>query len=247
MAGRPMEVALPVPVQIFLSVSDRYLAANVATWRATVVGVENLPPHTMAALAMVQADASWLNPGQEDNYYTAAAVLPWAGHVDAAQTILLRTMAVRTEDVLPPFLYAFNQLNFFGDVEGAVKALRLAQEYAPDAGAKAYFSEMEERWASRQDDPAFVVGILQKMVKNTNSIELRYFLDRQLLRLNGLIELKKAVAKYIDLYGEAPSTLDELVSSGIVEVLPVDPSGHGYSIRSGVVFMKSVSLERFGR
>jgi hypothetical protein len=38
----------------------------------------------------LQRDIAWFNPAHEDNYYIAAAILPWNGQVDAAQYVCAR-------------------------------------------------------------------------------------------------------------------------------------------------------------
>ncbi|MBS1197330.1 MAG: hypothetical protein H6R18_1115 [Proteobacteria bacterium] len=239
-----MVVALPVPVQILLSGSDRFLAADIATLRAILVGLGE-KEHTLDALAHTQVAASWLNPAQEDNYYTAAALLPWEGYVDAAQVILGRAMKVRKWDPLPPFLYAFNQLNFRGDVDGAVAALHIAEDHASDLGAKRYFAEMATRWQSRRDDPGFVLNALRGTARQANSKKLFTFLDKQSKRLEGLMEIRSAVSRFLQLRGVAPSSLEELVTARVLDSLPVDPSGLGYALRGDVVYLKSAQgIER---
>jgi len=82
-----MEVAMPRFVQVVMAAGDRFLAANLAVFRALVVSTATMSAENYRILGIVQSDAAWLNPAQEDNYYIAAAILPWAGEVAAAQYI----------------------------------------------------------------------------------------------------------------------------------------------------------------
>lgn len=241
---RPMEVVFPVPVALLMALSDRYLAANVASLRAIVAGVENMPPEMFRALAETQAGAAWLNPAHEDNYYVAAAILPWVGQVDSAQAILGRATAARTSDVLPPFYFAFNQLNFRGDVDGAVRALRVAARYAEDPGARGYFIDMADRWEKHQDDASYAITVLQKMINSSANTELKGFLRRQLARIEGLVVLKRASLLYEQANGKPAESLDVLIASGVLATIPVDPTGVGYAINSGAVYLQSPVSER---
>ncbi|HTJ96293.1 MAG TPA: hypothetical protein VL381_02400 [Rhodocyclaceae bacterium] len=83
-------VALPLFIQVALAGGDRYLAANTAAVRALVTEPSKMAAEEFHVLAKVQEGVSWLNPYHEDNYYTAAAVLPWYGQFDSAQVILQR-------------------------------------------------------------------------------------------------------------------------------------------------------------
>ena len=79
-----MQVALPLFVQVAMAAGDRFLAANIAAIRALWVDNFKMQKEEFKVLAKVQENVSWLNPGHEDNYYIAAAILPWNGEVEAA-------------------------------------------------------------------------------------------------------------------------------------------------------------------
>jgi hypothetical protein len=93
-----MQVALPLFVQVAMAGGDRFLAANIAAIRALWVDNFKMQREEFKVLAKVQEDVSWLNPGHEDNYYIAAAILPWNGELDAAQRILARATMARRFD-----------------------------------------------------------------------------------------------------------------------------------------------------
>ena len=114
-----MQVALPLFVQVFMAAGDRYLAANLAAIRALVVATDRMQPEEFRILAKVQKDVSWLNPGHEDNYYIAFAVLSQYGELDSAQIILARAGRTRFFDYHPSFFYAFNQWYYKHDPVGA--------------------------------------------------------------------------------------------------------------------------------
>ncbi|MCB1942779.1 MAG: hypothetical protein KDI53_12195, partial [Candidatus Accumulibacter sp.] len=107
-----MEVAMPRFVQVLMAAGDRYLAANLDVFRALVVSAARMAADNYRILSIVQSDAGWLNPAHEDNYYLAAAILPWAGEISATQYILRMATEARPFDSGPPFFYAFNEMHF---------------------------------------------------------------------------------------------------------------------------------------
>jgi tetratricopeptide (TPR) repeat protein len=121
-----MQVALPRFVQVGLAGGDRYLAANINGFRALVASTERMKADNFKIQGRVQQDVAWLNPAHEDNYYIAAAILPWNGEVDAAQDVLLRAINARPTDWQPIFYYAFNLYYFKHDPVSAAQWLQKA-------------------------------------------------------------------------------------------------------------------------
>jgi hypothetical protein len=109
-----MQVVLPLFVQVFMAAGDRHLAANIAAIRALVVNTFKMQGEEFAILAKLQEDVSWLNPGHEDNYYTATAILPWQGELEATQRILARATKARFYDYQPGVLLRLQPVAFQG-------------------------------------------------------------------------------------------------------------------------------------
>lgn len=229
-----LSVALPVPLQMLYAGGDRYLAANVGAWRAIMVGTGELPAATLRALAQVQEDVSWLNPWHEDNYYTAAAILPWAGELAPTQTILRRATAARRHDVYPPFYYAFNQWYFAGDVAGGVASLLVAAEHSRDPGERQALTVMAARWSEQSDETATAIAMVHAMAERTRDRALKDYLGLREQRLHGLLTLRQAAQKFAAEHGRAPRSLDEMLAGGLVARIPEDPLGGGYAVRDGV-------------
>lgn len=74
-----MEVAIPRFAQVLMAAGDRYLAADLAGFRALVAFTEKMDAENYRILSIVQSDVSWFNPAHEDNDDIAAAILPWNG------------------------------------------------------------------------------------------------------------------------------------------------------------------------
>jgi len=232
-----MSVALPLPAQLLYTGGDRYLAANVGTWRAIMVGIDRLPHETLKALAKVQEDVSWLNPGQEDNYYTATAILPWEGEVAATQTILQRATEGRPTDVYPPFYYGFNRLHFYGDVQGAVKALLVAANHAQEEGTRQALTVMAARWSEKNDETEIAIQTVRMMAEGSKDHALKDYLGLREQRLQGLKLLREAYRRFMDRDGVPPRSLEELVYAGMIDRVPLDPLDGGYLLKDGNVWL----------
>lgn len=229
-ASDELTVVLNVPLQILSSAGDRFLAANAGAWRAIVVDATKMSRTTVSALAQIQENASWMNPAHEDNYYVAAAILPWEGELQRAQTILSRAMEARPGDILPSFFYGFNQLQFLGDWQGAYRAAVFGAEHAANDGDRQLMTVMAVRWAERSDDLETAQRVTTRLAANTKDSALRQYLEKRLERLQGLAMLREGTREFERRTGRRLVSLEELVSSGIVDHLPKDEIGLGYEI-----------------
>lgn len=230
-----LSVAMPLPAQIVLAGGDRYLAANFGVLRAIMVGVDRLPAETIRALALIQTDASVLNPAHEDNYYTAAAILPWEGQVASAQAILKRAIDARPHDIYPPFYYGFNQIHFLGDARGASDVARAAGQRMVDPAMTQMFTVLAVKWLQQDDDLQYSIDSISAMASQTRDKALRQYLADRAKRIEGLVILRQAAKRFFTKYGQPPSRLDDLVSSGELAAIPADPLQAGYSISNGEV------------
>lgn len=225
-----LSIVLNVPLQIITSACDRYLAANAGVWRAIVVDATKMSPSTLSALAKIQEDASWLNPAHEDNYYIAAAILPWEGEVARGQTILARAMEARHGDILPAFFYGFNQLQFLGDWKGAYKAALIGAERAGNDGDRQLMTVMAARWSERSDDLDSAIRATKRLAENSKDKALQDYLRQRLRRLENLGGLRMAAREFERRTGQKLSSLDELISAGLISQIPPDEVGLGYEV-----------------
>lgn len=232
-----MSVAMPVPVQLLYSAGDRFLAANVGVWRAIMVGVHKLPRETVAALARIQDDASLLNPAHEDNYYTAAAILSWEGEVEAAQRILDRATNSRPSDVLPPFFFGFNRLQFFSDPATAARYALIAARHATDEGDRQALTVIAARWSERGSDPRVAAETVRGMAASTRNSDLKRLLLNRAERLERLADLRVKAAEFERRFGKHIDRIEDLVASGMLKETPLDPLGDGYVVKDGEIVL----------
>jgi hypothetical protein len=225
-----MQVALPLFVQVFMAAGDRDLAANIAAIRALVVSTEKMRPEDYRILAKVQEDVSWLNPGHEDNYYIAAAILPWNGELESAQRILARATRARPFDYQPAFYYAFHLLHFSGDAAGASAWLREAAEHLPEGDESLQMKNLAAKWMDKAQDLDLAIRVVEAMARQSKRKDFRAYLEQRVTRLQDLKALRTAAAAYHTRFGKPPSRLEDLVVAGLLPALPQDPFGFGFGI-----------------
>jgi hypothetical protein len=225
-----MQVALPLFVQVFMAAGDRYLAGNIAAIRAVIVDTFKMKPEEFATLAKVQRDVSWLNPGHEDNYYTAAAILPWQGEIDSAQDVLARATKARPFDYQPALFYAFNEFHFKGDAAAASAWLRAAAEHLPEGDNRLQMQNLAAIWMDKTQDIDVAIRIVEGMAKQAKRRDFQRYLEVRVNRLRALKFLRTASGFYQQRFGHAPATLQELIDQRIIDSLPQDPFGFGYWI-----------------
>lgn len=229
-ASAEIQVALPLFVQVFMAGGDRFLAANLGSIRALITESARMHPDEYTILAKVQADASWLNPAHEDNYYVATAVLPWNAQVDAAQTVLRRASLARPFDYQPAFYYAFNLVHFNGDAAGASEWLRIAAAKLPNDDERLIMENYAARWLDKADDLGLAIAVVESMAKQAKRKDFRNYLLLRAQRLRDLLALRQAAERFRQKTGQPAQTLEQLVSNGFLATLPVDPFGIGYSL-----------------
>ena len=235
-----MQVALPLFVQVFMAMGDRYLAANLAAVRALVVATDRMQPEEYRILGKVQEDVSWLNPAHEDNYYIAFAILAQYGEVDAAQTILARASRARFFDYQPSFFYGFNQWYYKQDPVGASAWMREAAEKLPDPDQRLTMQNIAARWMDKAQDTELAIRVVEAMAKEAKRKDFRVYLETRVLRLRQLQQLRTAAITYRERFGRPLFNLQELVDSGLLPALPQDPFGFGFGFnKQGEIVLRT--------
>lgn len=237
-APESLNVVLSPVIQMFMAGGDRFLAANVAVWRTTVFPLSSTDTESAHALAAAQLVASRLNPAHEDNYYTAQGILPWYGQVEATREILTAAADSRSTDFLPLFFLGFNAMYFekkFTEsgsyLERAASRMQGEDRLRMQATAAKFYE--------KGDDPDFAIKVIRGMQESTRSQALRDHLQIRVVRLEMLKFLRAAAGRFEARFRRPPASLEELVTSGIVVSLPVDPMGAGFELNpDGVPVLK---------
>ena len=229
-ASAEMEVAVPRFAQVLMAAGDRYLAADLAAFRVLVASTERMDEENYRILGIAQSDIAWFNPAHEDNYYIAAAILPWYGEVRVAQRILKAASEARPFDWQPAFYYAFNALHFQKNPEEGSKWLRVAADHAADDDEKIQLQQVAALWAGKGDDLEFAIRLHRGMAKETKHRSFATFLEKRAQRLENLLLLQRAMSRFASITGSKPVRLQQLVELSLVSAIPLDPFGMEYTI-----------------
>lgn len=231
--AKELQVVLPPLVQVVGSFGDRYLAANLSGFRALVAVPERMSPDEFAALGQTQLDIAWLNPAHEDNYYIAAAILPWNGQLRAAQGVLGRAAMGRPTDWWPLFYFGFHQAYLEGNPALGAATLQLAADRAVDPNERAILDDIASRWYEKGLDRRAAAGVLQTMADQARDRSFRRYLEKRVAALRGLQAIDDAVAAFQTSHGRAPVSVDELLRRRFLSERPMDPFGRELGIVDG--------------
>lgn len=232
-------VVVAAPVLLVLFGADRFLAANLETMRLAATGADWGQADTDYLIRAQQAVAE-LNPCHEDNYYLANGLLTWGGADREGTEVLRRAMQCRFWDELPAFFYGFNQAFFNKDITEASRALELAAKRA--TGNAAGFRKMAVMLQAEQfADEQLAFNYLIQQRDSASDPKLRDMLDKRVVRLQGLIELREAQRRYEEEHGPL-LTLEQLVKQHLIDSVPADPLRLGYELRDGRIELKKLKI-----
>ncbi len=232
-------VVIAAPVLLVLFGGDRFLAASLETMRLAATGVDWGQADT-GYLIRAQQVVAELNPCHEDNYYLANGLLTWGGADSQGTKVLRRAMQCRFWDELPAFFYGFNQWFFNKDIAEASRALELAAQRA--TGNAAGFRKMAVMLqAETFADESLARDYLILQRDSSPDPRLKDMLDKRVVRLQGLIQLREAQRQYEGKHGSL-TDLQQLVDRGILDGLPVDPLRLGYELRDGHIELKKMKI-----
>jgi hypothetical protein len=123
---------------------------------------------------------------------------------------------------------------------GAAQWLRDAAVRLPEDDNRLVMQNIAARWVDKASDIDMAIRVVEALAKQAGRRDFRRYLETRVERLRTLQRLREAAAKFVSLQGRRPVTLDELVTSGVLNKLPKDPFGFGYAINANSeIIMKS--------
>jgi len=234
-ANPELLIALPRFAQVLLAGGDRYLAANLAGFRVLVAETQHMKASDYAVQAKLQRDIAWFNPLHEDNYYIAAALLPWNGELDAAQYVLRKASAARTFDWYPLFHYGFLFYHFHRDPATGAKHLLEAVPRVNNVQDQWALQNLVAIWIEKGYQTGDAAAMVEAMAADSPAGNFRNYLQVRARRLRDLEQLQNAAGAYRERFGRRPERVDDLVTAGLLREIPKDQLGYGFGLdASGV-------------
>ncbi|WP_256678709.1 hypothetical protein [Pseudomonas sp. SCT] len=232
-------VVIPAPLLVVLHGGDRFLAADLETMRLSATGMDDRGVDT-GYLVRAQREVARLNPCHEDNYYLANGLLTWGGAVEEGNDVLRAAVDCRFWDEFPPFFYGINLSFFQRDNEEAARVLEIgAQRSKVNAAAMQKLAVMLR--AEQFADERLALNYLGQQRDSATDLKLREMLDKRVVRLQGLVDLREAQRRYEADQGPL-ADLQHLIEQGIIAELPTDPLRLGYELRNGRIELKKLKI-----
>ncbi|WP_256681176.1 hypothetical protein [Pseudomonas sp. IC_126] len=232
-------VVIPAPLLVALNGGDRFLAANLETMRLAATGLDDRGVDT-DYLVRAQREVARLNACHEDNYYLANGLLTWGGAVEEGNEVLRAAVECRFWDEFPPFFYGINLSFFQRDNEEAARMLEIGAQRSTDNAAAMQKLAVMLR-AEQFADERLALNYLIQQRDSSPDPKLEDMLDKRVVRLQGLIQLREAQRQYEGEHGSL-TDLQLLVDRGILDQLPVDPLRLGYELRDGHIELKKLKI-----
>jgi hypothetical protein len=230
--SQEMQISLPRFIQVSIAMGDQHLAANLAVFRALIASTEMMTADNYAIQAQIQTDAAWLNPRHEDNYYIAAAILPWNKELMASQEILQQASNTRPFDWQPAFYHAFNDYYFNKNPAGAAKQLLEIRNRATDPNDKMALQHVAVLWLEKGYRANDAARVINAIAQQSNSKEFKRYLEARAERLNMLQKLRDAAKTFRLQSGKNPQQLNDLLRAGLITSIPQDPFNFGFDLDS---------------
>ncbi|WP_437269909.1 hypothetical protein ACRYHF_16370 [Stutzerimonas balearica] len=232
-------VVIPAPLLVALHGGDRFLAADIETMRLSATGMNDRGVNT-GYLVRAQREVARLNPCHEDNYYLANGLLTWGGAVEQGNEVLRAAIKCRFWDEFPPFFYGINLSFFQHNNEEAARVFEIgARRSTQNAAAMLKLAVMLR--AEQLANERLALNYLTQQRDSATDPKLRDMLNKRVIRLQGLIDLRAAQQRYEAAHG-ALSELEQLVTAGLLAELPIDPLRLGYELRNGRIELKKLKI-----
>lgn len=234
LSQRPVSVKLgyiPHPQILKMSVADHSLAVaemavvKVLFYFGTVVEEfqKNLAVRPeYQNMYRTLATAAKLDPYNMDLYYFAQAAFTWElGRIAEVNALLDEGMKWRHWDPWLPFYVGFNHAYFLKNYTEAARYMRIAAERSGNP----LFTNLAARYfyESKQTDLGLI--FLQSMIDQATDKGVKKTYQIRLDALLAIRKLEEAIEGYQLRFGKNPTTVTDIVSSGLLEAVPVDPYG----------------------
>jgi tetratricopeptide (TPR) repeat protein len=133
------------------------------------------------------------------------------------------------------FLQGFNHFMYEHDYARAAGLMRRAAE----RGGPDYLPLLATRLYNEAGDPETAIAFVRARLEQAETPLVRESLEgrlRDLLIVRDLGRIEAAIARYRELHGPALATIVDLVRTGLLPGIPLDPEGHPYEIRDGAAY-----------
>ncbi|NVN99050.1 MAG: hypothetical protein HXX17_06965 [Geobacteraceae bacterium] len=229
----------------------RYLASQWAVFKVMLyfggmvdndINKLKLPPEYPGMSRMI-SNAVRLDPYNMDAYYLAQATFVWDVKDSAKEInkLLIYGMRYRTWDYYLPFFAGFNSAYFLHDYNSAAEFMKKAAELSGDP----LFTTLSARYFHEAGRTELGIMFIDSMEHSAKDEKVRTSYHTRKEALLNAQKITDAVNRYREKQNVDPNTIEELISKGFLNKVPVDPyGGKFYLSKNGRV--ESTSKFAFG-
>ena len=182
-------------------------------------------------IALHFSQAMALDPYFAQTYQMVQAYLPWNGRVEQGNQLLEISRQHITWDWYPSFFIGFNYFYFLKDYPNAARYL-LETSKMPDAPA--ILATLGARFSQKSGQTQASIAFLETMLNNPEyDEEAKLLIQWRIDLLKIVLKLEAAIERYKAIYGKPIEKLDDLISAGLIESIPVHPEDGIFSFENG--------------
>lgn len=184
-----------------------------------------------------------LDPYFWDAYLFSEVFLAWdAKRYEDANRLLLKGAKYLTDNYRIFYYLGFNYFYFLKDNENGRKYL---MEAAKRPECNSYVANLAARLSvysfKHQDGIAF----LKEMLKETRDKTTYNMFKKRIQTLEKMAFLEEKITEYKKMYSRYPSTLDDILQSGLISTIPKDPYGGQFVIMpNGRIYTTSNMVDK---
>jgi hypothetical protein len=175
-----------------------------------------------------------LDPSAHHAFEFCASMLSWtAQDSTASNRVISKVIELHPDNWYYRYLRGFNYFYFLGERKLAKNDLSEASKL--EGAPIELLSGLVSRLMVSEGDPVAAIAFLKQMVATTHNKTIRKILSKRLKQAylaRNLRYLDQAALRYKEELGRYPESVQDLLSSGIIQGFPPDPFGGQYIIDS---------------
>ena len=184
-----------------------------------------------------------LDPYFWDAYLFGEMFLTWqAGKIEAANNLLLKARKYRPNDYRPPYYLGFHYYYYYF-LKDNVKAAKYFMEASKLPNCHYYLASLAARLSVFNFQHKVGITFLKEMLKGQTDQRIIKEFKMRIATLEFMDFLEHKVSEFEKIHKKLPGSLQELVTSGLIKSIPVDPYGGKFVLMSnGRVYTTSKML-----
>jgi hypothetical protein len=242
-AGLNKDLANTFTLEFHGLASDYLMLGTLTFMGQKLIEEKALTPSEWQMVYLALKQVVNLDPRFIDPYVVAEMSLPWeGGMVEETNDLLKQATEARPDDYLPFFFLWYNHFYFLKDVKTAASYL---QQAAQKPHAPEYYGTLAARMHLYSGELQNSIVFLKELLNEATDPKIKKQLELRLEATMKIAFLEHKIKMFREQYHHGPRTLEEMVSSGILQEIPTDPyGGQFYVMENGRVYTTSEMVHK---